>query len=115
MGDAAHAIPPSSGQGANQVLEDSYTYALLRGQCTPDSPGNALRRWKDGRQERIDRLLRFAEEMNRRRMTGCVADGSKGEPVMTKITEYLDLDWVFKPDYRAMVHDWVQVNLSSGE
>jgi 2-polyprenyl-6-methoxyphenol hydroxylase-like FAD-dependent oxidoreductase len=52
IGDAAHAIPPSSGQGANQVLEDSYTYALLRGQCTPGAIGRALRRWKEGRQEK---------------------------------------------------------------
>jgi hypothetical protein len=53
--------------------------------------------------------------MNRRRMTGCVADGSEGKPVMTKITEYLDLDWVFKPDYRGMVNDWVRGTLSAGE
>jgi 2-polyprenyl-6-methoxyphenol hydroxylase-like FAD-dependent oxidoreductase len=31
LGDAAHAISPSSGQGANQVFEDAYTYALIRG------------------------------------------------------------------------------------
>lgn len=29
--DAAYAIPPLLGQGANQVFEDAYTYALIRG------------------------------------------------------------------------------------
>jgi len=32
LGDAAHAIPPSAGQGINQAFEDAYIFALLLGQ-----------------------------------------------------------------------------------
>ncbi|KAE8356120.1 FAD/NAD(P)-binding domain-containing protein [Aspergillus coremiiformis] len=106
LGDAAHAIPPSSGQGANQVFEDVWTYALVRGRGGGAPSGPALRKWSRGRQERIDQLLGFAEEMNRRRMINT----SSVEKTYTtcSMTEYLDLEWVFTPDYPQMVQDWLE-------
>ncbi|KAF9888926.1 hypothetical protein FE257_008095 [Aspergillus nanangensis] len=104
VGDAAHALPPSSGQGANQVFEDAWTYARVRCQCKSASARHALAKWNQGRQERIDRLLEFADEITRRRMPNSRGDSANAR---RRITDYLDFDWVFKCNYELMIQDWL--------
>lgn len=63
MGDAAHALPPSSAQGVNQALEDAYTLTLvLRSiQSKPESElTGALSIWQSRRQNRIDDIFDWA-------------------------------------------------------
>ncbi|KAL1846273.1 hypothetical protein Plec18167_005887 [Paecilomyces lecythidis] len=58
MGDAAHAMPPSSGQGVNQAFEDGYTLALLLSSLSPKTKWTeALDYWHHLRQVRIDAIL----------------------------------------------------------
>ncbi len=78
IGDAAHAMPPTSGQGANQAFEDGWTLARLlksvfaqkkslndvndttsRGEVLNE----ALRDWHARRQKRIDRILKVTQQM----------------------------------------------------
>ncbi|KAJ5861939.1 FAD/NAD(P)-binding domain-containing protein [Penicillium soppii] len=103
LGDAAHAIPPSSGQGANQVFEDAYTYALIRGQCDGDSLDSVLPKWQRGRQERIDRLITLAQQMNARRLP------ESGQNELTEVigTEDFNMEWLFKPDLEKMIQTWL--------
>jgi 2-polyprenyl-6-methoxyphenol hydroxylase-like FAD-dependent oxidoreductase len=62
LGDAAHAIPPSSYQGANQALEDAYTLASLLSLRPPENTlAVALDRWRAARQARVDAVLKMAE------------------------------------------------------
>ena len=58
LGDAAHAIPPSSGQGVNQALEDVYTLMI----CLSKGPDrlSALKAWQELRQTRIDAVFDWA-------------------------------------------------------
>ncbi|KAJ5751948.1 FAD/NAD(P)-binding domain-containing protein [Penicillium odoratum] len=105
LGDAAHAIPPSSGQGANQVFEDAFTYALVRGQCSEASLNSVLAKWQRGRQERIDRLIVLAQQMNVRRLPESTEHGLN-EVVGT---EDFNMDWLFKPDLDKMVKTWLTV------
>lgn len=103
LGDAAHAIPPSSGQGANQVFEDSYTYALICAQ-SEDSLKTTLPKWKTGRQERIDKLHLLAQEMNARRLPGSSTLGGHGQkPKMSG----LEMDWLYGVDLKEMVRGWI--------
>jgi len=66
MGDAAHALPPSSAQGVNQALEDAYTFTLLLSSfgaldTIETSKWLAgLASWQDRRQQRIDAIFDWA-------------------------------------------------------
>jgi 2-polyprenyl-6-methoxyphenol hydroxylase-like FAD-dependent oxidoreductase len=70
LGDAAHAIPPTAGQGANQAFEDSYSLALLlRALPLAVDLSAPLRRWREYRQGRVDRVLELSEHMNALRLS----------------------------------------------
>ena len=105
LGDAAHAISPSSGQGANQVFEDAYTYALIRGQSREDSLKSVLSKWQKGRQERIDRLIVLARQMNVRRLPESEAREFENEVGL----EDFNTEWLFKPDLKQTVQDWLHI------
>ncbi|PWY70805.1 FAD/NAD(P)-binding domain-containing protein [Aspergillus sclerotioniger CBS 115572] len=120
LGDAAHAIPPSAGQGVNQAFEDGFTFALVLERCIttttatdvgggiPGGSGDRLKRglkvWQKGRQERVDRVLDLNKRVDRRRMpkqSGGGGDGVDGEE------EPFELEWLYKPDFGEMVEGWL--------
>lgn len=50
MGDAAHAFPPTTAQGANQALEDAWALTMALGDSTARfEPETALRRYEEVR------------------------------------------------------------------
>lgn len=54
LGDAAHPFPPSTGQGANQTLEDVWALTLaLSGPRADADPAAALRRYEHARYQRV--------------------------------------------------------------
>ncbi|KAJ5100204.1 Monooxygenase FAD-binding [Penicillium angulare] len=70
IGDSAHAIPPSAGQGANQAFEDAYSLGLLL--ATLDDKASwldALTAWEAYRVERMDEVLRLTNRLMTLRMT----------------------------------------------
>ncbi|KAL2808287.1 hypothetical protein BJX63DRAFT_409749 [Aspergillus granulosus] len=112
LGDAAHAIPPSAGQGINQGFEDVYTFALILGRLDrqDDWSGDgervlarALRVWQAGRQERIDRVLVLNAEIDRRR--GPKRPGQQKEE--EEETKAFELTWLYKVDFKEMVDGWL--------
>nr|CAQ52625.1 FAD-dependent monooxygenase [Streptomyces violaceoruber] len=64
MGDAAHAIPPRAGMGANQALEDAWvlSHALTDGRHDPEA---ALRGYEAARVRRVRRVAGSARWMSR--------------------------------------------------
>lgn len=70
LGDAAHAIPPSAGQGANQGFEDSYSFGILMATLNDKvSWSDALTAWEAYRMERMDEVLRLTNRLLTIRMT----------------------------------------------
>ncbi|KAL2865924.1 FAD-dependent oxidoreductase [Aspergillus lucknowensis] len=104
LGDAAHAIPPSAGQGINQGFEDVYTFALILRHCEGKQEllQEALKTWQAGRQERVDRVLALNAEIDKRRapkMPGQGDDEAQSKP--------FELGWLYKPDFTDMVDGWL--------
>lgn len=106
MGDAAHAIPPTAGQGVNQAFEDVYTFAgvvgtLGKGNATDVSKQSTiLKRWQVGRQARIDKVLELNAMIDRRRLPNQddSSEVQKGE---------FDMGWLYNIDFEQTIAGWV--------
>ena len=70
LGDAAHGIPPSIGQGANQASEDGYSLGLLLANVD-GRVGliDALKAWNDYQQKRMDQVLKLTLQVLSMRMS----------------------------------------------
>ena len=60
IGDAAHAMLPHQGQGANQTVEDAVLLADLLAEARPGSLSAALERYEALRQPRTRRIQRWS-------------------------------------------------------
>ncbi|QGA14758.1 hypothetical protein EYB26_002414 [Talaromyces marneffei] len=108
VGDAAHAIPPSAGQGINQAFEDVYILALLLGKAGKiTSMQDALSFWQSYRQERVDKILELNKQIDLRRMP---SDDAVVGVDSGFVREKFDLTWLYNTDFQKTVNDWVSVN-----
>lgn len=100
LGDAAHAIPPTAGQGINQAFEDVFTFALIFGRVKGEDLQRGLKIWQKGRQERVDRVLTLNAQIDKRRMP-------KGPDAEEEEHEPFELGWLYGPDFGKMVEGWL--------
>ncbi|HLF61018.1 MAG TPA: FAD-dependent monooxygenase [Acidimicrobiia bacterium] len=71
IGDAAHAVSPSSGQGCSLAVEDAVTLA----RCLRDlpDPEHALGVYESLRRNRVERIVDWGASMNNTKRRGSVA------------------------------------------
>ncbi|KAJ9610233.1 hypothetical protein H2200_005010 [Cladophialophora chaetospira] len=108
LGDAAHAIPPSAGQGINQAFEDVYIFSLLlaASKIRGVNFADALTFWQTYRQNRINKILELNKQIDLRRMP------KDKRPVdlhgVAVEQKEFDLQWLYEPDFKAEVENWVK-------
>jgi 2-polyprenyl-6-methoxyphenol hydroxylase-like FAD-dependent oxidoreductase len=102
LGDAAHAIPPTAGQGINQAFEDVYIYALILSKCQQHNLEQGLKVWQKGRQERVDRVLDLNAQIDARRMP----KNPQATPSDLDSKSF-DLAWLYSPNFDEMAESWL--------
>ncbi|KIW84008.1 hypothetical protein Z517_03254 [Fonsecaea pedrosoi CBS 271.37] len=107
LGDAAHAIPPSAGQGINQAFEDVYMFSLLLAAAQSGGVNfeDALTFWQGFRQDRINKILELNKQIDLRRMPKSSRPGDLADEVVQK---EFDLRWLYEPDFKAEVENWIR-------
>ncbi|KIX93888.1 uncharacterized protein Z520_10513 [Fonsecaea multimorphosa CBS 102226] len=113
MGDASHALPPSSGQGVNQALEDVYalTRLLLLLKSKPRlGLKNALAFWQSLRQARVDAVFDWAtNKTNIQRLPLAEREAlvREGKVVdASNVDNFDDMRWLYQPDTDGVIDAW---------
>lgn len=117
LGDAAHAVPPTTGQGASQAFEDVLSLGLLVARLR-DRPGelrwaDALDFWQEFRQARMDDLLELTRRLNNKRLP------LEKQALLGKDDLWFDesamdpkqMAWLYLPQIEEKVDAWVKEKL----
>jgi 2-polyprenyl-6-methoxyphenol hydroxylase-like FAD-dependent oxidoreductase len=108
LGDAAHAVPPVTGQGANQAFEDSYTLALVLANTSEKIPLDiGLDFWNQKRQVRVDEIVKMTGQINNMRLPK--AEREKLPPgSFSESDERGQLMWLYGKDVGKEFLEWIQ-------
>lgn len=106
LGDAAHAIAPTGGQGANQSIEDVHSLSILLSAVRANKVNlrEGLDWWQKMRQSRVDGVNQIAGEIRKRRMPGWTGEGAAT----------IDSGWLFNIDVSKAVNVWVEAQQPVG-
>jgi len=99
VGDAAHALPPSSGQGISQAVEDVVMLALLLGKGM--SGKEDLGWWQEYRQDRLEQILLLNARVDSRRLPKTLETEEKDDE------QGFDLDWLYGNDVVKEVEKYI--------
>lgn len=108
IGDGAHAIPPTMGQGANQAIEDAWSLGLLVGKLGGVRVGQdwlkRLKKWEVTRKERVGKLLDLTMKMNNARAPKEVREKLDPSEIWTGKGGAQAMRWLFVPK----IEEWVE-------
>ena len=109
LGDAAHAVPPTTGQGVNQAFEDVWMLALLLKDLGEGVElDQALDFWQRWRQERVDQILDLTKAMNNKRLPLAEQQMLPEEDVWRGRAEDTEqMGWLYEPKLEDVVAKWV--------
>ncbi|CAD0110308.1 unnamed protein product [Aureobasidium uvarum] len=100
VGDSAHCIPPSAGQGISQAVEDVVMLAILLGKGRSDKKD--LGWWQQFRQARLQQILLLNARIDRRRLPKLLGSEEKDDD-----EQGFDLDWLYGINVVAEVERYV--------
>lgn len=110
LGDAAHAIPPTAGQGASQGFEDAFTLAALLSGLAPSLPlDKALTTWQDMRQQRVDKVIQLTLQLNAVRLPQAERDALAAEgKLIWQTGADGELAWLYNADVEKEILAFVE-------
>jgi 2-polyprenyl-6-methoxyphenol hydroxylase-like FAD-dependent oxidoreductase len=109
IGDAAHAIPPTSGQGANQAFEDGYALAmLLAKRPNKVSETETLAFWQEIREDRVRKLLDLTVKLNNMRIGAEEQKKLRKDQLWESGGDGENLRWLYVPELDEKILAWVK-------
>jgi 2-polyprenyl-6-methoxyphenol hydroxylase-like FAD-dependent oxidoreductase len=109
IGDAAHAMPPTSGQGANQAFEDGYALAmLLAKKPRPVSEEDALAFWQEIREDRVRKLLDLTVKLNNMRTGADEQKKLRKDQLWESGGDGENLRWLYVPELDEKIDAWIK-------
>ena len=110
LGDAAHAIPPTAGQGASQAFEDAFSLAFLLSRLSPQIrlPA-ALEFWQNYRQERVDRVIALTQQLNNTRLPAAERE-KLGQGEIWRSGDEGELEWLYVPRIEERLDAWIEAS-----
>ncbi|KAH8821889.1 hypothetical protein F5884DRAFT_851093 [Xylogone sp. PMI_703] len=119
LGDAAHAIPPTGGQGACMAFEDGYSLGTLLSELTWNDPAmlhNAIGWWQTTRHARVEKVLALTQQLGELRLPQSEREklarerGLK-EDLIQGVGK--NLHWLYTEDQEAVISSWLRSHSSS--
>jgi hypothetical protein len=108
-----YSLPPSSGQGINQALEDIYSLSLLLTASGNNNMLGAFAYWQDMRQKRVDAVFDWAtNNTNVQRLSE--AERAKLNANNNKPQDGSgpdDMSWLYRPKLEDDVKAWIAEHL----
>ncbi|GKT47218.1 FAD-dependent urate hydroxylase [Colletotrichum spaethianum] len=111
LGDAAHAVPPTTGQGASMALEDAATLALIMKRMIE---GQGKIGWEEGvgfwqgiRRERLGALVVLTKMLNNKRLPSDKMAELPREEVWFEEGEG-QMKWLYVPEIEDRIEEWVK-------
>ncbi|OHE93253.1 kynurenine 3-monooxygenase [Colletotrichum orchidophilum] len=114
LGDAAHAIPPTTGQGASMALEDAAALALVLKRMKESegriSWANGVGFWQGIRRERLGKLVGLTKMLNNKRLPSEEMAKLPREEIWFEEGEG-QMRWLYVPQIEERVEEWVKEKL----
>lgn len=102
VGDAAHAIAPTAGQGACQAIEDAATLSVvISNNSNPEAMAQGLELWEEVRRKRVERVKTLTLQLGNNRLPQTEREKLPKDHYWNS-GEQPDLSWL----YTLHVREW---------
>lgn len=101
VGDAAHSIIPTGGQGACQAIEDAFTLAMVISNIAklsslgPESYARSIATWQNARQERVQKAKTFTKQIDNNKIPASERASLCEPGTYWEAQQHPDLSWLY--------------------